>query len=115
MSHPTKTLKIIGAALATLGILFTGFMAHDARYALSADVKALKHGMAKQTAEVKLIVLENRRIDLEQRVYELEATEARGMILTETQQDRLNAFRRDLIRLIERIKTLQIQADAPDE
>ena len=108
-----KALKISGVVLTLLGVLFTAFLAHDARYALADDVKALRKGITKQTAEVKLIVLENRRLDLEQRVYELEAARERTP-LSETSQERLAAFTRELRHLIERIGALQKQVDAPD-
>lgn len=112
-----RGLKIAAVGVAIVGSLFTGFLAHEGRYFTRAEAQDLKKVITKQTSEIKLLVLESRQRELEQRVYELEARRDRSRTvptLTEADEERLRSFQGELRHLSERVSTLRKQVDAPE-
>lgn len=61
MSLNNRALKIAGGGLTIIGLLFTGFLAHDARYAKAEDVKRIESQVSRDMADLKVELLESRR------------------------------------------------------
>jgi hypothetical protein len=61
MSLNNKVIKMVGGTLTVIGLLFTGFLAHDAYYARAADVKRIESQVVREMTDLKIELLESRR------------------------------------------------------